>query len=98
MKTETPINKPETIRERGGLNAKVWRNATAEGRTYYSVTIVRTYRAPDGGFRDSSSFGEDDLLRLARLATRAHDRVRELRSEEPAEAAEVPPDEAPTVQ
>ncbi|MEM7811340.1 MAG: hypothetical protein AAF532_07685 [Planctomycetota bacterium] len=70
----TPIT---TLRERGGLKATVWKNESQRG-PFYSVELSRTYKVEDE-FRDSHSFPASDLLVLAHLATKAYDRVSELR-------------------
>jgi hypothetical protein len=54
----------------GKIKATIWRN-TVEGRTLYNTTIRRTYK--DGNtFKDSDSFGRDDLLLVAKVGDLAH--------------------------
>ncbi len=82
-------NKPvDTLRERGGLKATLWKQSTQQGRPYYDCEISRTYR-DDTGFHDSRYFRDGDLLAIARLATRTHDRIRELRSQDAAELGDI---------
>lgn len=93
----TPI---ETLRERGGLKATIWFNATPNSTKggFYSVELSRVYRT-DEGYKNSRSFNDSDLLFIARLAEKAHDRIRELRAA--ATAASSPADSEvpqPTVQ
>ena len=55
----------------GRLKATVWENGSDE-RTFYNVTFARTYMGEDKKFRDTDSFGRDDLLLLRKLADLAH--------------------------
>ncbi len=55
----------------GRIKAAVWENTT-EQRAFYNVTFARTYMDGDKKFRDTDSFGRDDLLLLAKLADQAH--------------------------
>ncbi len=55
----------------GRLSATVWANQTKEGKKLYSVSFSRLYQVGET-FRDSASFGRDDLLRIAKLAGEAH--------------------------
>jgi len=54
----------------GRIRAAIWENETQNGNRY-NVTITRLYR--DGEqWKDSSSFGRDDLQLLAKVADRVH--------------------------
>ena len=54
----------------GRIKAAIWENETQNG-TMYNVTVCRLYR--DGKqWRDSASFGRDDLPLLAKVADRVH--------------------------
>jgi hypothetical protein len=55
----------------GRVKASIWENA-AEDRPYYSVKFTRTYVDEQKQFKDSDSFGRDELLLLAKLADLAH--------------------------
>ena len=77
-------NKPvETLREIGGLKATIWKNSSSKGQ-FYSTEFSRTYRTEDG-YRNSRSFHDGDLLALARLAQKAHDKLAELKATAAAE-------------
>ncbi len=77
-------NKPiDTLRERGGVKATIWKNSSPKG-SFYSIEISRTYKT-DEGYRDSRSFNDSVLLLIARLATKAHDRIGELKAKDAAE-------------
>lgn len=77
-KTQTApkANQPIEVRI-GRIKAALWENETANG-TRYNVTFVRLWRDDQGKWNDSDSFGRDDLLLLARVAEKAHDRIYEL--------------------
>jgi hypothetical protein len=54
----------------GRIKAAVWENDTQNG-TRYGVTFTRLYK--DGEqWKDSSSFGRDDLPLLAKVADQVH--------------------------
>jgi hypothetical protein len=54
----------------GRIKAAIWENETQNG-SVYNVTIVRLYK--DGShWKDSSSFGRDDLPLLAKVADKVH--------------------------
>jgi len=60
----------------GLVVASIWQNDTDSG-TRYNVTFSRLY--PDGdSWKNTRSFGRNDLLVLAKVADRAHDRILEL--------------------
>ena len=66
----TASNKPvATIRHRS-IRATIWRNETKSG-PMFNVTITRAYRQGEE-WRDSSSFGYDDLMNVAKLMYDAH--------------------------
>lgn len=53
------------------IRATVWRNETRNG-PMYSVTVSRSYRDEGGVWKDSHSFGFDDLMNLAKALYDAH--------------------------
>ncbi|MBI3657339.1 MAG: hypothetical protein HY232_13050 [Acidobacteria bacterium] len=62
--------KPEKKFRIGALSAAIWKNQTAEGKPFYSVTFERSYRSEDG-VKSTDGFNHGDLLNVAQLATRA---------------------------
>ena len=78
-KSEKATNRPlHTIRY-GAVKAAIWRNVVDNGsapRPIYNVTFSRSYK--DGNdWKDSSGFGPDDLLVLAKIANDAHTFIHE---------------------
>ncbi len=73
-KTQKAANRPiQTIRY-GSVRAAIWRNIVDNGnasRPLYNVTFSRSYK-DENEWKDSSSFGSDDLLVLAKCADEAH--------------------------
>jgi hypothetical protein len=71
MTTETnSTRKPaHKIRHRD-ITVTIWRNESTKG-PWFSVTPSRIYKKDDQ-WCDSDSFGEDDLLLLAKLLGEAH--------------------------
>jgi len=54
----------------GRIRAAIWENETQNG-TRYNVTLSRLYRDGDQ-WKDSSSFGRDDLPLVAKVADQVH--------------------------
>lgn len=65
-KSTVPVH---TIRHRS-IKASIWKNQTAKG-SMYDVKVVRSYKEGDT-WHDSTSFGYDDLLVVAKLLHDAH--------------------------
>ena len=73
-----PANKPVHEIRLGRIKAVIWENDTAQG-TRHNVTISRIYN--DGNqWKDSSSFGRDDLPLVQKVADKAHDWIFEFGS------------------
>jgi len=73
MKNQTAqyINKPvQTIRH-GALSASIWRQDTDKG-PMFNVTFQRSYKDGDD-WRNSTTFGRNNLLLLSLLAIRAYE-------------------------
>jgi len=68
----------------GRLRAAIWANETSAGRTNYNVTFSRLYKDGDD-WKDSASFGRDDLLLLGKLADLAHTWILEQQSQQSAD-------------
>ncbi len=68
----------------GRIKAAVWGNEV-DRKTFYNVTFARTYRDDAKQYRDTDSFGRDDLPLVAKLADQAHtfifERLAEAKSE-----------------
>ncbi len=54
----------------GLIKASIWENQTKNGARY-SVSVVRLFKDGDT-WRESTRFGRDDLLLLAKAADTAH--------------------------
>ena len=54
----------------GRIRAAIWENETQNG-TRFNVTISRLYKDGDN-WKDSNSFGRDDLLIVAKVLDRCH--------------------------
>ena len=66
----------------GRVKAAIWPNGT-DGRTRHNVTFSRLYKDGDQ-WKNTQSFGRNDLLLLAKVADQAHSRIFELQqAEEP---------------
>lgn len=76
----TDNKKPlDTVRIPGGIKATTWLNTSEKGNTFTTTTITRTYKTDDG-FKDSSSFNHDELLKVAKAAQQAFDRITDIRN------------------
>jgi hypothetical protein len=74
----------ETIRE-GDCSASIWaRHVVVQGqpKTFYSVTLERSYKDRDGAWKYAKSFDADSLGRVASLCTQATKVIRDLEEEE----------------
>ncbi len=54
----------------GRIKAAIWENSTDNG-TRHNVTVSRLYKDGDQ-WKDSSSFGRDDLPLVAKVVDQAH--------------------------
>jgi hypothetical protein len=83
-KTEKTTNRPvQTIRY-GSVRAAIWRNVVDNGnasRPLYCVTFSRSYKDGESAWKESASFGTDDLLLLAKAADDAHTWINQHRRE-----------------
>jgi hypothetical protein len=67
-----------TIRD-GALKASIWENMTDDNKTFHSVTFGRTFTDAENNAKTASSFSGGDILKIARLADKAYDRIAEIR-------------------
>ena len=56
----------------GCLQVVVWRNTSTEGKTYYTATPQRSYRASDDTWRETDGLNSDDLLAMSELLREAY--------------------------
>lgn len=71
MPSSNNSNRPvHTVRYRN-IKATVWLNQTAKG-AMHNVTVSRSYKTDGQDWRNSSSFGQADLLPLAKALNDAH--------------------------
>lgn len=76
--TKKPI---DTVRIPGGIKATTWLNTSEKGTTFTTTSITRTFKTQDG-FKDSTSFSHDELLKVAKVAHQAHDRITDRKNAE----------------
>lgn len=70
MTTNTKTARPVHEIRLGRIKAAIWENATQNG-TRHNVTVSRLYR--DGNdWKDSASFGRDDLPLVSKVVDQAH--------------------------
>ena len=65
----------------GRVRAAIWENETQNG-SLHNVTLSRSYRDGDT-WKNSTSFGRDDLLVLAKVADMAHTWIFQQRQDDP---------------
>lgn len=63
-------NKPVHEVRLGAVKAAIWKNDTDSG-VRFNVTVTRLYKDEDE-WRNTDSFGRDDLLLVAKVADLAH--------------------------
>ncbi len=81
------MNKNRPVHEirLGAIRASIWENAVGDG-IRHNVTLSRIYRDGDQ-WKNSESFGRDDLLVVAKAADRAHSWICDQRAAAAAEAS-----------
>jgi hypothetical protein len=72
-------SKPVAKLRLGRISAAIWKNDTDKG-SLFNVSFQRTYKEGEE-FKNSQSFGRDDLLVLAKLADQAHTKIHELQND-----------------
>jgi hypothetical protein len=79
--------KPEHEIRLGKIRATIWANELENG-VRYSVTLSRLYKNDEGHWRDSTSFGREDLPLLGKVLDMAHTWLYEQRSDSASETSE----------
>lgn len=69
--TNSPKSKPVHEIRLGRIRAAIWANQTQNGPRH-NVTFARLYKDEKDGWKDSSSFGRDDLQLVAKVSDLAH--------------------------
>lgn len=69
-KKSEPKTRPVQEIRLGRIRAAIWENETQNG-TRHNVTVTRLYKDGDE-WRDSSSFGRDDIPLVAKVLDRCH--------------------------
>ena len=65
-------NKPVHEVRLGRIRAAIWENQTESNGTRHNVVFSRLYKDDENQWRDSTSFGRDDLLLVAKVANQVH--------------------------
>lgn len=78
----------------GRIRAAIWENRTENGPRH-NVTLSRLYKDEQDDWRDSDSFGRDDLLVLAKVADLAHTWICDQSAQQSRSANGQSPDRAP---
>ena len=53
------------------IECAIWKNQS-ENRTWYNVTLSRSYKDANDEWKSTDSFSADDLLLVAKVADQAH--------------------------
>jgi len=53
------------------IECAIWKNQS-ENRTWYNVTLSRSYKDANDEWKSADSFSADDLLLVAKVADEAH--------------------------
>jgi hypothetical protein len=64
-------NKPAHEIRLGRIRGTVWKNETDSG-TFHNVSFSRLYKDESGEWKDSTSYGREDLPVLAKVADMVH--------------------------
>ncbi|MDX2198773.1 MAG: hypothetical protein SF069_07360 [Phycisphaerae bacterium] len=79
----TKKQKPAHTIKLGRVKAAIWANQSEKGGTRYNVTLTRLYKEGDT-WKDSSSFGRDELPLAIKVLDLAHTWMFEQSQAEPA--------------
>lgn len=78
--TQTNSNKPADTIRYGALKGVIWANPGKDGKpNRYSVNYLRSYKTDDGQWKETTSLGEIDNLKLGYLIPKVADRIAELK-------------------
>lgn len=66
----TPNNQPVHQIRHGVVSASIWRQETDKGPVF-NVSFQRSYKDADDAWKNSTSFGRNNLLVLSLIAARA---------------------------
>jgi hypothetical protein len=83
IKPDKAANRPAYTIRYGAVRAAIWRNVVDNSnasRPMYTVTFSRSYKDSLNNWKESSGFGFDDLLILAKAADEAHSWIAKQRS------------------
>ena len=61
------------------ITAAIWLNER-DDKSYYSVTIERSYKDDAGNWKSTSRFNAGDLLLVAKVADLAHSEIAKIRA------------------
>lgn len=75
MATQYKYRKPAMAFRSGNVKAAVWHN-TGEKGAFFSVTFSRPYKDAESNWKNSSSFGLNDLDAVASVAAQAKEWLR----------------------
>ena len=67
----TTKQKPAHTVRLGKVKATIWANQSDKGITRHNVTVCRIYKVGDD-WKESSSFGRDEIPLLAKVLDQAH--------------------------
>lgn len=71
------------------VSAAVFKNTSSEGKTYFNVQFDRSYK--DGEeWKHTKSFGQNDLLNLAKVADQTHTWMTEQQQADKSDAPDAP--------
>ena len=76
--------KPVDVVKVGRIKTTIWENRTDAGKSYFSLTITRTYRADNGDWKDTATFSPEDLPRIRLASDKAFDKINELMEQQQA--------------
>lgn len=77
----TERNKPDLVVRDGSLKATVWNNRGDNG-SYHTVAFAKTYEDKEGDLKDTQSFYQSDLLRIAELSRETYGKISDLRRDQ----------------
>ena len=80
MSTDQENNTPFEKVGFGNVQIAIWKNTSAKGNMFYSLSIQNGYFDNSGKWNPSTSYSRDDMLVLAQASQLAFQRVHELQT------------------
>ena len=66
----------------GNVNMSLWENKTKEGKTFFSITIQKSFKNSNGEWQNVNNFNKNDLSSLSFCCVKAFNDIEDLEGKE----------------